>query len=184
MVLAGLVAGAGAALAGCTGTSDRDAARRGRDRATAQATVPAPLTADERLLAAALDAVATATAVLDRTAAEHRVLRPLLASARSAHEEHRRVLAQAGREASTSGPPRPGVPGDPASALAGCARAEADASRTLARQVLTAESGALARALASIAASCGQRAVALRQAVADLPDGRAGGRGRDDGVRP
>jgi hypothetical protein len=139
--------------------------------------------------------VALVTAVLGReqdmldrlvaTARRHRGLASLLAEARRVHGAHVRLLREAAPAASTSptptapsaspGPAGPGrVDRQPARALAVLARHEDELGLVARRSAFTAQSGAFARVLASMAAAAAQQATVIRAAARDQAAGRPG----------
>jgi hypothetical protein len=117
--------------------------------------------------------------LLDRfaaTARRHRGLAPLLAEAKRVHGAHVRLL----REAAPAGPAEPAGPAGPARvdrrparALAALARHEDELGVVAKRSAFTAQSGAFARVLASMAAAAAQQATVIRAAARDQAAGRS-----------
>jgi hypothetical protein len=107
---------------------------------------------------------------VDAALARHRTLRRTLTDARSAHLQHVRLLT----DAVPSPPPTPLPAGrvhvdrTPDKALAALARHEDELSLVGKRSAFAAESGAFARALASMAASAAQQAVVMRERAATV----------------
>ena len=115
-------------------------------------------------------------AMLDRllaTLRKHPRLAGTVAGARAAHRAHIDLLAEAVPAGVAShGPARrrtPPVADGPAAALAALVRAEDRLAAQDRRSALTAESGALARVLASMAAAAAQQAVQVAGAGGDRP---------------
>lgn len=124
---------------------------------------PPAVEPDVRLAATVL---ALEQSMLDQvlaTGRRHPRLRGRLRGARTAHQEHVRLLASA--VPAGSGPTRaarrtPSVPKSPTAALAALARAEDRLAGSDRRSALAADSGAFARVLGSMAAAASQLAVA------------------------
>jgi len=167
---------AAVAVGGCTqrlgGSDQRLAPAPTRQAGTdPDVTLAARVLADER-------------AMLDRvraTRARHPSLTGTLAVAEAAHAAHVRLLARAVPDKPTPAPaptPTPTatttrashpVPDRPAPALGALARAEGRLSLAGRRSSFTAESGAFARVLASMAAAAAQQAATLAAAARDRP---------------
>ncbi|MGZ6768047.1 MAG: hypothetical protein ACXVEQ_17305 [Nocardioidaceae bacterium] len=169
----GLIAGVGAAAAGCSPmTVDQTPADRPTRRGTAG------LDPDIALAATALDQEQAALDLVQATIRRHPRLRGLLADARRAHTAHVRILTDAvPKQARPHASPSPSAS---ASASAGVhvAASPAHALRTVARHenrlalsgkthAFSAQSGAFARLLAGIAASAAQQATFLSQRAAE-----------------
>jgi hypothetical protein len=146
------------ALAGCTG------------EAPAGEPTPGPVTepepdADVVLLGSVLAALDGAAALVAATAERHPGLGSRLEPLEDVHARHRAVLDEAA-EVEQGASAGPDVPGRPAPALDRVRRAEGRLVGTLGRATGAAQSGDLARALASMTASLTQHLTVL--------DGRVG----------
>lgn len=145
--------GASALLAGCT----LDPADE--DPAPGPATEPEP-DADVVLLGTVLTALDGTAALVGAAAARHPRLAADLQPLADVHAAHRAVLDEAA-EVGTDAAGSPAVPGRPAPALDRVRRAETRLVRTLREATAAAQSGDLARALASMAASLTQHLTVL-----------------------
>jgi hypothetical protein len=161
--LAGVAGVTAWAAGGCT-SSDRPApgAAGPSPSATPAASRPPAVEPDVRLAATVLG---VEQAMLDRVLAvgrRHPRLHARLHDARTAHQQHVRLLASAVpagfRPTRTRRQPYP-VPGSVTAALTALARAEDRLARTDRRSAQAAESGAFARVLGSMAAAASQLAV-------------------------
>ncbi len=166
-----------AALAGCTGTGPRPAGIR-RPAATSTATDP-----DVVLAATVLAAEQAALERIRATMLRHPQLRRVLSGTEQVHDQHARLLAHAvptsapspspstspspsaspSASASASTGPTVRVPPDPARALAAIAATEDELTLLGRRSSFSAQSGAFARILATMAAASAQQAVLLRR---------------------
>ena len=167
---ASTLAGLGA-LSGCTsGTPSTPAATPRRATTTAAGQDP-----DVALAASVLREQRAALTRVEATVTAHPRLATVLSGVRSGHRRHIRLLAGAvpsgGSSPSVTPSPSPspstgpGVPADPADALAALARAEGTLAATGRRHALAARSGAFARLLGSVAAAATQQEVHLDDAA-------------------
>ncbi len=169
-------AGAGLLLAGCS-ADDGPAPAPGRS--LSPATTGGPDGADETtddadLVGQAREALAAAAALVAASRRSVPALRVPLAPLLALHEAHAEALGQ------PLDLPRPAPRPAPADPLLGLVRdREEQLQARLADLALAADSGALARLLASMSAGLAQRLVRLPDAV---PGGAPGGSGATDGA--
>lgn len=166
-VLTSIASGAGAALAGCTvSDTEQTGARRGAGTSSAD---PRP-DPDVALAAAALMDERHALDALKATVARHRDLRRTLSPMIEAHRAHVSLLAEAAPDdpLAPESPSLPGlpptpfrVPRDARLARNRLATLELTLSTSAKRHSFSAESGAFARVLASLAGAAAQQAAAL-----------------------
>lgn len=158
--LGGLLA-LGALTAGCTGS-----ARKRRPVQRTSTPAGPDIDPDVALAATVLASEQQVLDLVQATMRRHRRLRKVLVTARDVHREHTRLLTDAvpSNAPSPSGLPTAGthLAADPAKALAALARAEDRLSLVEKRSAFSAESGAFARILGSMAAAAAQQAVLQR----------------------
>jgi hypothetical protein len=174
----GALAAAGAVLAsGCTSEQPRRRAQRSQPTEPAEPQVDPDVTVAAAALAEEQTVLELVEATLERHAALATVLAPLVTT----HEAHVAMLADAvpadvsiapsitpgAPSTSPSGPPGETetalqVPRRPAAATAAVARAERDLSMSHKRHAFSAQSGAFARVLGSMAGAAAQGAAVLR----------------------
>lgn len=162
-----MVLGSGTLATGCTNGPGRrgEKGRKSSDNVGG----PAKPDPDIALATAALAGERAALEALEATIASHRGSRGALRPIVEAHRAHISLLAQAARDDSPAPTPsRPDnssapfrVPGTARKALARLAAEERALSTAAKRRAFTAQSGAFARLLASMAAAAGQHAVLL-----------------------
>ena len=165
-VIGGVAAGA-ALLAGCT-VPER--VRRPLTAAPASTAPPGP---DVLLVAEALDEERAVLALLTAVGARHRGLRGTVAAADEIHQAHLRLLSRAVPPGASTGPTGPTgdasagqtvrSPRHRSAAVAALAGAEGDLARAGRGRAGRAESGALARVLASMSAASVQQERAWQQ---------------------
>jgi hypothetical protein len=176
----GALAAAGAALAGgCTSEQPRRRAQRSQPTEPAEPTEP-QVDPDVAVAAAALAEERTVLELVEATLERHAALATVLAPLVTTHEAHVAMLADAVPadvsiapsvtpgvpSTSPSGPPGETetalqVPRRAAAATAAVARAERDLSMSHKRHAFSAQSGAFARVLGSMAGAAAQGAAVL-----------------------
>lgn len=142
--------GVGAVLLGCSGDDE------GSTDNVSVAPTPSDNSADETAAARALRDTVRLAATYDAVLARHKKLRPTLRSLRADLQEHLGVLSGALGDAATESGKPPSVPRSSTAALRQLAADENAMLRRRRRDAIRAESGELARLLASIAASHAQ----------------------------
>ena len=153
--LAGLSAVSGLTLAGCSSDSGLSL-----PDLSGEPSAPDP---DRGLTRRVRDDEQQVLDLVDATVSRHRSLRGPLRSARRAHAAHLALLTPDGaRRPSDRGSRRsPHVAGDPGRALAAVVDAEHALTRRHAASAVRAQSGPLARVVASMSAAAAQQATAL-----------------------